>query len=196
MIVDFPNVKFEPGTEWDPAHPTWVPVPVVEVRCEKRCCAMKTIPLCVCEAMTIDKSQGLTVGEGELFTKAVVGIAPTKGGRNTPGLDQVGLTRTKEMENVAIVSSDPDQPLSLERLLKIGTSPVYQKRREFESFLHDRHEETVPHMKDRIAAVDPNQNEPSFDGGYAALVKWYRDIVDELGLDEAPEDGHSEGEGE
>ena len=49
-----------------------VPIPVVEDRCDKKCCSVKTISLRVCIAITIHKSQGMTIGDGEVFEKVIV----------------------------------------------------------------------------------------------------------------------------
>jgi hypothetical protein len=49
---------------------THVPIPLVTRRCEINCCSMTAIPLQVCKALSIHKSQGMTVGEGKQFKKA------------------------------------------------------------------------------------------------------------------------------
>ena len=50
-----------------PGNPsTYVPIPVVNNMCEKKCCTIRTIPLRVCKSITLYKSQRLTVGPDQV----------------------------------------------------------------------------------------------------------------------------------
>ena len=60
------------------------------IRCEKRCCTVTAIPLRVCKAFTICKSQGLSVGPANPFESAVLYL-PEKGKRTNPG-SELGAT--------------------------------------------------------------------------------------------------------
>ena len=175
VVVDFPDVVFPEGEEWDKDHPTYVPVPVVTHRCEKNCCSCTTIPLRVCKAITTYKSQGMTVGEGQVWEKLVIMLGSSKNS-NSPGLEQVAFSRSKELEDFAMISSE-ENPLTLERLMRIGKSPAYKKRRDFEERLKVLQEENSKEIMEMISKYDTNTESPSFEGGYDALVKWYRKTV-------------------
>jgi hypothetical protein len=118
VVVDFPNVKFPDGKAWDAQNPTHVPIPAVTVRCEKSCCSVTTIPLRVCKAVTIHKSQGLTVGNGHFWELLVVGLPSGKGSGSTLGLEQVSFSRASELENLTQISTT-DSPVTVERLVSI-----------------------------------------------------------------------------
>ena len=45
IIVDFPDSGIPPEHQYDTDNPTFTPVPLVTMRCEKNCCSMTTIPL-------------------------------------------------------------------------------------------------------------------------------------------------------
>ena len=73
VIVEFKDIKI-PNNEkaFDHLLSTCAPIPVITEHCQKHCCTMSTIPLRVCIALTIHKSQGMTIGNGEIFEKAIV----------------------------------------------------------------------------------------------------------------------------
>ena len=130
-----------------------------------------TIPLRVCKAVTMHKSQGLTVGEGQVWELLVVVLSPTKGGSTTPGLEQVAFSRATAVKYLACASTEGS--LSRERLLKIGKSPAYQIRRVFEAQLRELQETTTNEMKQLIGHFDTEEGD--FNEGYNCLVKWYRE---------------------
>ncbi|XP_057294620.1 uncharacterized protein LOC130623148 [Hydractinia symbiolongicarpus] len=72
IVVDFPKYK---GPVWLHSHPTCVPVPVNEGRCDDNCCSRSGFPLIPGYAITIAKSQGMTVGNGQTCTKAVIKLS-------------------------------------------------------------------------------------------------------------------------
>ena len=106
-----------------------VPIPVVEDRCDKKCCSIRTIPLRVCIAITIHKSQGMTVGEGEIFEKVVVYL-PEEGMRKHPGLELVAFSRVKRPEDLAV--GNDSTTLTRTQILKNGKGKIYDLRREFQ----------------------------------------------------------------
>ncbi len=137
---------------------------------------MATIPLRVCKAITIYKSQGLTVGEGHVWELLVLQLPSIKGRPVTPGLEQTAFSRATTLDSLAILT-DASSPLTDERLKKIGKSQLYDKRREFENRLRDLHALHVPIVKTQVTAFDTNSDNPTFEGGYKALIQWYRDYV-------------------
>ena len=62
--------------------------------------------------------------------------------------------------------------------MKIGTYPTSRKKREFEDRLRSLAETTQPPVVKMIADLDPS-DEKSFDGGFWALIDWYRNLVGE-----------------
>jgi len=192
VVVDFPGVKFEPGKEWNSEHPTWVPIDCETLRCEKRCCSITTIPLRVCKAITTYKSQGLTVGEKEMWEKIMLVIGAAKGLAAKPGIEQVSFSRSREILDMAVDGTE-EHPLTKERIRRIGKSPGYNQRRLWVDRVRELHNQTVPMMKKMIAEHDESQGEKTFDGGYDALVKWYRSLA---GYGETADSGGSASSGD
>jgi ATP-dependent exoDNAse (exonuclease V) alpha subunit len=64
---------------------------------------MSAIPLQVCKALSIHKSQGMTVGEGKLFKKVIVYL-PNNGSK-CPGQELIATSRAVELNDFAIGNS-------------------------------------------------------------------------------------------
>ena len=75
------------------------------IRCEKRCCTVTSIPLRVCKALTIYKSQGLSVGPENPFESAVLYL-PEKGERTNPGSELVTTSRVSDISFLAICDTN------------------------------------------------------------------------------------------
>jgi hypothetical protein len=180
VVVAFPGVRFTPGTEWDLENPTHVPIPLVTLRCENKskCCSVTTIPLRVSKAITIYKSQGLTVGLGQVWELLVIMLPSIKGRPVTPGLEQTAFSRAKTLDCLAILT-DPGSPLTYERLQKIGKSPSFDKRRAFENRLKELQGVCVPALKKQVEAFDTTSPDKTFEGGFLALMQWYRNYVNQ-----------------
>lgn len=117
-IVDFPDCKIPPEDALvDSAHPTWVPIPVVELRCEKNCCSERGIPLRVDKAVSTYKCQGVTIGKGHPFQRIVLGLPRANARHKTPGLETTAFSRAETYTDFAIAD---DEPLAIEQLLTIG----------------------------------------------------------------------------
>ena len=54
------------------SHPTWVPMPVNEARCEDNCCTRTGFPY----GISIAKSQGITIGELKQITHVIIKLNP------------------------------------------------------------------------------------------------------------------------
>lgn len=111
---------------WDASDPDVVPIPVTTCMCEKKCCHMKGIPIRVHKACTIHKGQGLTIGEGHMYSKVVVGLG---GNCMQCGSEIVALSRAEKPEDFAVLE---DVTFDRQYLFKIGTGLAYDKKREFE----------------------------------------------------------------
>jgi hypothetical protein len=94
----------------------------------------------------------------------------------TPGLAQVAITRVTSIDCLALLSNK-DNPLTFETLHKIGVSEATKKRNKFEAELHARSETSQQTINEWIIAEDPNIESPTFEGGYKALVQWYRTLL-------------------
>ena len=175
-VVDFPKCGIPPEKAWDRQNPTWVPIPLHTQRCEKKCCSVETLPLRIAKALTIDKSQGMTVGEGEFWELLVCMLPPADSVRSkTPGLAQVGVSRVTEIERLAMLSTT-ENPLTREALSRIGTTDAYKRRNDFEASLKAQQASTQARVRAWITDEDQSDDGPkTFEGGYKALVAWYRD---------------------
>ena len=148
---------------------TYVPIPLVTRRCERNCCSMTAIPLQVCKALSIHKSQGMTVGEGKQFQKVIVYL-PLNGNK-CPGMELVATSRAVELNDFAIGNSLTQ--LTRQDLLKIGRTPAYNARRDF---LKNIRNKSVPSQQQtRLAITALHQNatihtDKTFEGGCNFLL--------------------------
>ena len=173
VVVDFPELKIPLDKAWDPNHPSWVPIPCLERRCEKKCCSAKSIPLRVCKAITIYKSQGMTVGPNQVWEYLVV-ILPMVGSKpdKTPGLLQVAFSRCGELKHLAILDSC-DSPLSEQRLKQIGKGPSYMGRNAFEAKLRDMAPASQAAILEMLEPHDPLPGPTNLDRAWETLWRWY-----------------------
>lgn len=173
-VVDFPDSKIPKEKAWDRENPTWIPIPCVTLQCEKRCCSMTTIPLRVCKAITYYKCQGMTIGWNCLWRLLVVAL-PRPGERSAPGGELVAFSRATSKEAFAILE---DEEITFESFLSIGKGKSYDRKRAFEERLRARQSQSQQWILEKIIALDPSTTtEKSFDGGYAALVAWYNQHI-------------------
>ena len=93
--VEFPKSNLTECTVVGATNTKLVAIPLCEQRCGKVYCSIKTLPLCVCYALTVHKVQGMSIGPGETFEKAVVYFADGPDGRmaNIAGLMLTAFTR-------------------------------------------------------------------------------------------------------
>ena len=171
VVVEFPN-SIMPDTEkqfLDRAS-TWVSIPVVTEKCEKHCCTIQAIPLRVCVAITIHKSQGMTIGPGQTFERAVVYL-PETNSRSPPGLELVAISRAMNPKSFAV--GNELGSLSKMFIKKIGTSKAYDLRREFEAELTAKAETSMLQIKESIRSLDPNNEIKTYEGGCQFLFDWY-----------------------
>ena len=152
---------------------THIPIPITTDRCEKKCCSISTIPLRVCKAITIYKSQGITIGEDKVWKRVVVCL-PTGRQRKTPGAELVGFSRATEPGRLAIGNRLCD--LDRINLLKLGTSIACQKRIEFETYLTGLSQISQVHYTENITQLNPF-NIQTFEGGCEHLLQWYNSLI-------------------
>ena len=118
---------------------------------KKRCCSTTGIPLRVCVAITIRTSQGMTVGEGEIFEKVVVHLPQGSGGL-TPDLELVAFSRAKTWDCVAVGNNS--NSLVRRNIKRIGTSEKNKLRRKFEDKLKRLAQQTQTETIDAIKELD------------------------------------------
>jgi hypothetical protein len=100
---------------------------------------------------------------------------PAKTGRTTPGLEQVAFSRAESKEAFAVAD---DIPPDMEMFMKIGQGQAYEARREFEDIIRQSADRRKSEMTAMVKAVDPSpEDAKTFDGGFAALVHWFREKI-------------------
>lgn len=115
VIVDFHEYC---GPVWCEAHPTWVPVPVVEEHCSfHNCCSNHRLPLQINKVSSIHKMQGATVGEGQTWAAVCINFGDGK--RLQPGQAYVAVTRPQTLKAMAF-ETQPDR-LTLNNIGKTRT---------------------------------------------------------------------------
>jgi ATP-dependent exoDNAse (exonuclease V) alpha subunit len=184
VVVDFPCSNVPEDKKCFPHLPrTYVAIPVIHERCERKYCSIETVPLRVCVAITIYKSQGITVGKGEQFEHVVVHL-PLNSKRVVPGLELVAFSRAKSLDCVAV--GNPASDLVSDRILKIGKTKGNKAYKDFMDMLSKKEQETFQIFQTRITALDSNTEEPTFQGGCDFLLQWYHTMVDTLLQQENP----------
>ena len=136
IVVDFPRYK---GPSWILEHPTWVPIPVDEGRCEKNCCSRTGFPLMPGYCVPISKSQGMTIGPSEACTHIRIKLRQDiQMEKLCLGLTYTALSRACKLENIALVVKIP-----FDRLAYINNHPWMTKRREEEERLENLSKATL-----------------------------------------------------
>ena len=170
-VVEFPKSNLTGCTVVGATDPKLVAIPLCEQRCEKGCCSIKTLPLRVCYALTVHKVQGMSIGPGETFEKAVVHFAEGRMA-NIPGLMLTAFTRVKNAGDLAIGTDS--NSLAVETITKIGTTKAYQKKKDYRERLGVQSQQSMQRTVDRITALDNENTVKTFDGGCNFLLQWYR----------------------
>jgi hypothetical protein len=124
----------------------------------------------VCKAISIHKSQGITVGPGKLWEKVVIAL-PGPNDRTTPGMEYVALGRATVKEAFAIYC---DEEVTMDRLLKIGKGAASDKRRAFEQRLRDLADDSQQPLRRRIIARDTHSPQ-TFNGGFNEILREFRE---------------------
>lgn len=177
VMVDFPDVVIPEEDQYDPDNPTAIPIPLVTVRCENNCCSMTTIPLRVCKAITIHKCQGISIGNGEKWSKIVIVLPGSNSRLRAPGLECVAISRAKAFSDMAFMETEKHE-INRARFIKIGRSKAYEDRNDFEKVRLRPH---IDRTKQTLVALITSQDvdeDKCFEGGYWELIGWYRNTID------------------
>lgn len=184
VVVEFPESKLPVALV--PGKPkTWIPIPVHKLRCDMNCCACTTIPLRLCNSISVHKSQGSTFGQGQVFEKAVCYL-PNPTDTPAPGLEVVALSRCKSPMDMAI--GNKKHAICGQRFLKTGQTKAYEERKAFHASLASQAETTRDRLESTIANLDPNPHHKVFERGCEVLLHWYRTRVGDGDAHRAEED--------
>jgi hypothetical protein len=178
IVVDFPHSTVPPDEAWDSNNPTHIPVPVATQRCEAKCCSQTTVPLRVCKAISIYKSQGMTVGPGCDWGYVVVGLPGPNDRSNGAGQELVGMSRATDIIYLAFAD---DEPISLDMFLKLGKGKACDKKREFEQKLKNRQAASQEWLVNCIKSQDTADIQ-TFEGGCEALFSWFDQFIPPRGV--------------
>ena len=173
VIVNFPLSNIPADKAFISGLPiTYIPVPMVKMRREKKCCKIEIeiFPLPMAIGLTGHKAQSMTIAKDDPFKKAVLHFpTPTSTTRNTSEYVMTG--RAKTLTDFAIGNKVAD--LDRSKILKIDTMPKNVERREFQQMVKERYERVdLPHVKAETAAVDTVEVK-RYKGGSRFLRKWY-----------------------
>ena len=136
VVVDFDGYK---GPVWIADHPTWVPIPVNQGRCESNCCVRRGIPLMPAYAISIAKSQGMTIGRGKQATHYRIKLQQKKVMEQLSlGTTYTAMSRVERESNWALVEKVPE-----ERILYINDHPHMKARMQEEKRLQSLSDQTV-----------------------------------------------------
>lgn len=161
--------------------------------CNKKCqnCTIKAIPLRLCKRLTTHKSPGITIREGDLFTKVVVYLyKKADKDKITAGLELFMLTRVKYSSDLAF--GNKGNSLNVEQFQRIGKSQVNTDRRKFVKELKDK---ALSSQQQTIQAITTlnSADDKTFNKGGQFLVDWFKHTVaDRLPAnDQSPEHHHN-----
>ena len=108
-----------------------IPITPITIRCERKICTVKYIPLRVCKAITIHKDQGMSIGPQKPFESVIISF--WKGGRTYPGSALVTFSRVTTIS--ALSMCDTKWQITIETIKNIETSSSYNKRKIFDKLL-------------------------------------------------------------
>ena len=149
----------------------------VQECCECKWCSIETVPLHVCIAITIYKSQGITVGNGEFFNHVIVHL-PLHSKRVVPGLELVAFSRAKSLDCLAVGNTPHD--LAADRIIKIGKTKRNKYYKDFMALLAKKEQDTFEIFERKITELDTSGEGSckTSQGGFEFLVQWYHSMVD------------------
>ena len=106
MVVDFNECTVDEESKWrDDLLTACIPIIPLTIKCDKKCCTVTSISLRVCIAITIHKSQGMSVGSRNPFDSAVIYL-PKKREISNPGSELVATSRVTEISFLAIYDTN------------------------------------------------------------------------------------------
>ena len=144
VIVDCPTYT---GPHWIKEHPQWIPIPVMETFCKKRCCQIRQIPLQLSFARTGQKFQGQQVGPKHPYKAMVADIGPILNEARNPGYTYMICSRVSTLGNgptdsaLYFTGSDMDQDRLTDMVTRRsggGTYEAVRNKKNWTTFLKKR----------------------------------------------------------
>ena len=135
VIVDFPGYK---GPPFFHGHNTWVPIVQDIVRCGSNCCFRKNIPLISGYALTIAKSQGMTIGPSSDIQRVIIKMSESPAMENR-NLGQAYTAFSRASNDMAWCIQDT---FPFSRLQAINKHKGMKQRIEEEDRLRELEKET------------------------------------------------------
>ena len=163
VIVDFPQYC---GPAWMDSQKTWVPIPAVEMMCEKRCCQLHYMPLSLAYAKTCHTFQGQTVGKNNPISCIIVQPGTRDFEGKCPGLFYVFLSRATDIGSAenrrtsAIFFDGPD--MTNDRITDLTRSLTTGK--EFAKVT--KREQWVKYLRKHLIKQEISKHEKS------SLIRW------------------------
>ena len=159
LVVDVPHYK---GPAFWPDHPTWIPVPPVEVRHAKNQAWSRTqLPVVLAFGMTVHKSQGLTFRGHTLLDFR---HQPTYQPVAKLGLAFVGMSRCTDFARQAFRNLPA---FSEFRKILVDPAGMYKWRKTFEERMDRIHDRCMHHAKGQAWGLDED---------VAAHVQWTEQV--------------------
>ena len=144
IIVDVPAYK---GPVFYPGEPTWVPImPMKDFQKNGKNSWRQQFPVVAGYAMTVNKSQGLTIEEGVVIN--LQGSAKFRPA-SKHGLPFVACTRSTSFALTAFKHIPP-----LEDFLQVLESDMLKKRRQFDEKLEQMHRDTLKKHSNMMTEED------------------------------------------
>ena len=105
IMVEFPKYN---GPAFNSDFPKWVPIPPIVTICDTFCCKRTGFPLTPAYAITINKSQGMTIGAGQQCTHAVIQLQDHINMEcHSPGLAYTAFSRVSEDTDWCLANDIP-----------------------------------------------------------------------------------------
>lgn len=96
VVVDFPHYI---GPPWIENHPTYIPIPTIQIPCIHDCCEATFVPLCLSFGRTIHTFQGMEAGTGKPIKMIVVDVGSTGFEGKNPGTLYTAISRASTIGN-------------------------------------------------------------------------------------------------
>ena len=127
VIIEFKENTFAEDTRWrTDLDKIYIPIAPVIICCEEYCCSVTYILLRVCMVIAIHKSQGMSIGPGNLLG-CVIFYLPEKEERTNHGSKVGAFSRVTDI--LTLVICDTIRKLTIETLNKIGNGNHESKRK-------------------------------------------------------------------